>query len=92
MKNIRATVRFKGLVQGVGFRHFTYRQAQILNLTGWVRNLANGEVEAVFEGRESVIRQAIDGCRQGPAGGRIDEMEIDWEEYRGEFEGFGIRF
>lgn len=92
MKKVRATVRFKGLVQGVGFRHFACRQARIQGLTGWVRNLVGGEVEAVFEGRESAIRQAIDGCRQGPSGGRVDEMRIDWEEYRNEFSGFEIRF
>ncbi|WP_432822768.1 acylphosphatase [Trichloromonas sp.] len=90
MKRIRARVRFKGSVQGVGFRYFTCRKALAQGLTGWVRNLADGDVEAVFEGRESEIRSALELCRQGPAGGRVDEMLIDWEEFRGEFTSFEI--
>lgn len=77
--------------QVAGFYYLTCRQARVQDLTSWVRNLAGGKVEAVFERQESVIRQAMDGFRQGPDGGRVDEMEIDWEEYRGEFDGFGIR-
>lgn len=91
MKKVRATVRFKGRVQGVGFRHFTWSQAQTEGLTGWVRNLGNGDVEAVFEGGESVIRRALGLCRRGPTTGRVDEMLIDWEECRGEFATFEIR-
>jgi len=91
MKRIRAKVRFKGRVQGVGFRYFTVRKAQDHGLTGWVRNLPNGEVEAVFEGKEADIRSALDLCRQGPAGGKVSEMLIDWENFSGEFEDFSVR-
>jgi len=92
MRNVRARVRFKGRVQGVGFRHFTTLHARSNDLTGWVRNLGNGDVEAVFEGRESAIRRALEGCGQGPPGGEVAEVLIDWEEFQNEFDGFEIRY
>jgi len=90
MKLIRATVRIKGVVQGVNFRYFTQRTALEHKLTGCVRNLPNGDVEAIFEGRESDVRKVLDWCRQGPSAARVDEVLIDWEDYRGEFEGFRV--
>ena len=91
MKPVRATVRIKGLVQGVNFRYFTARMAQQHAVNGWVRNLANGDVEAVFEGKESSVRQVLDWCKEGPSAARVDEVLIDWEEFRGEFETFEVR-
>lgn len=91
MKRLRARVRIKGLVQGVSFRYYTRRAAEGRNVAGWVRNLPDGDVEAVFEGREAEVRQVIDWCRQGPEGARVDEILIDWEEYRGEFDRFEVR-
>ncbi len=90
MKPIRASVRIRGMVQGVNFRYFTRRTAEEHNVTGWVRNLPNGDVEAVFEGRESEVRRVIDWCRQGPSAARVDELLIDWEDFRGEFESFRV--
>lgn len=90
MKPIRATVRIRGLVQGVNFRYFTRRTALEHNLSGWVQNLPNGDVEAVFEGREADVRKVLDWCRQGPSAAEVDEILIDWEDYRGEFNGFDV--
>jgi len=90
MRDIRATVRIRGIVQGVNFRYFTHRTACQHHVTGWVRNLTGGDVEAVFEGRESDVRQVLDWCRQGPAAATVDEILIDWEGFRGEFEEFRI--
>lgn len=90
MKPIRATVRIKGMVQGVNFRYFTRRTALEHHLKGWVRNLPNGDVEAIFEGRESDVRTVLDWCRQGPSAARVEEILIDWEDYRGEFDGFNV--
>ncbi len=91
MKEIRATVRIRGVVQGVSFRYYTCQAATRHQVTGWVRNLPNGEVEALFEGKESAIRQVLDWCRQGPPSARVSEVDVHWEEYRGEFESFDIR-
>jgi acylphosphatase len=91
MRKIRAKLRIRGVVQGVNFRYFTSRTAQQHNVCGWVRNLADGDVEALLEGRENDVRQVIDWCRQGPSHARVDELFIDWEDYRGEFESFEVK-
>lgn len=91
MKKVRATVRFKGRVQGVGFRYFTCAEATKEGVTGWVRNRANGEVEAVFEGRETAIRQILKRCQQGPSGSDVTEMLIDWEHCTDAFSCFEIQ-
>lgn len=91
MKNVRARVRFKGRVQGVGFRYFTHAAATRNDVKGWVRNRPNGDVEAVFEGSKSAIQQTLETCRQGPPGARVEDMRIDWENVRDEFLLFEIR-
>ncbi|MFO7981981.1 MAG: acylphosphatase [Desulfuromonadales bacterium] len=88
MKQVRATIRIRGLVQGVNFRNFTTRKAQDHSVTGWVRNLPNGEVEAVLEGRDFDVKKVIESCQEGPGGSRVDEVLIDREDYRGEFNSF----
>lgn len=90
MKQVRATVRIRGRVQGVNFRYFTRRTALDHNVTGWVRNLPNGDVEAIFEGRETMVRKVIEWCRQGPDAAIVEEILIDWEDYRGEFDDFSV--
>jgi acylphosphatase len=55
-----------GFVQGVGFRQFVKANARKLGLTGWVRNLADERVEALFQGPEETIKKAIEICKKGP--------------------------
>ncbi|MFA7465597.1 MAG: acylphosphatase, partial [Syntrophales bacterium] len=64
--NKRARVIVSGRVQGVSFRAWTKRMAESLELNGWVRNLHNGDVEAVFEGPEDKVREMVEWCRKGP--------------------------
>lgn len=92
MDRIRVRVLVKGQVQGVGFRYFTQRTAQGLNLGGWVRNRSDGAVEAELEGDQTAVEAALKALRQGPDGGRVDEMQIERKDYRGDFQGFEIRF
>lgn len=91
MRTVRANVRIRGLVQGVSFRYYTRRTAQALQVMGWVRNLPDGDVEAVFEGPAAAVQQVVDWCRRGPETARVEEIDIRWEEYRGEFAGFEVR-
>jgi len=84
-------VYVSGRVQGVFFRYETKSLADELGVKGWVRNLPDGRVEAVFEGEETLVRRMIDFCRKGPPGARVTGVEIEWEEYKGEFKGFAIR-
>lgn len=88
----RAHVIFKGRVQGVFFRANTREKASELNLKGWVRNLYDGSVEAVIEGDEDKIKQLIDWCSTRISLARVDDVKIDWEDYKGEFKRFEVRY
>lgn len=64
MTTLRVTIR--GRVQGVGYRAWTIREARARGIVGWVRNRADGSVEAVFQGREDNVSAMIEACRKGP--------------------------
>jgi acylphosphatase len=88
----RAHLLIEGIVQGVFYRAFTRDLAMRLGLKGWVRNLPDGRVEAVFEGDEKVIEEAIASCYKGPPAAHVTNIDVKWEEYTGEFSGFEIRY
>ncbi len=73
-KNVRVLI--SGRVQGVCFRACTRDHAQILNLSGWVRNLSDGRVEAVFEGPSDVIDQMLEWCKEGAPSSSVSELEV----------------
>jgi len=87
----RAHVFISGRVQGVNFRATTQRQVEPLGVNGYVRNLPDGRVEAVFEGEEASVQQAIDWCRDGPPAARVDDLNVEWETSTDQFQGFSIR-
>lgn len=87
---VRARVVFQGLVQGVFFRANTQERARSLGLTGWVRNLPDGSVEAVFEGEESAVKGAIDWCATKQPHARVERKVVETSEATGEFDGFSI--
>ncbi len=87
----RAHLYISGRVQGVNFRYYTRQQALTLGVTGWVRNLMDRRVEAVFEGEEVLVQRMIDWCYKGPPSARVDQVVTYWEEPTGEFMGFEIR-
>ena len=80
----RVHVWISGRVQGVGFRYSTCEQAERLGLGGWVRNLTDGRVEAVFEGPAAEVAQAVNWCRQGPAGAWVSDVRTESESLTGE--------
>jgi acylphosphatase len=88
--NARAHALIAGRVQGVAFRWETLQVAERHQVTGWVRNLPDRRVEAVFEGPRPQLNAVLDWCRQGPAISRVDTVDIQWEAFKGEFEGFSI--
>lgn len=92
MANARAHVFVGGQVQGVFFRQKTKRLAEGLNVTGWVRNLPDGRVEAVFEGEEAAVLTLVDFCRQGPSGAVVTDVVVKMETFKGEFDRFRISF
>ncbi|MFQ6129782.1 MAG: acylphosphatase [Candidatus Hadarchaeaceae archaeon] len=88
----RAHVLISGMVQGVYFRYYTRELAQRLGLRGWVRNTPDGRVEAVFEGEKGAVERMLEFCHRGPSGARVADVEVKWEQPRGEFSGFEVRY
>lgn len=84
MTPARAEVWVGGRVQGVGYRASTLAMARRAGLRGWVRNLPNGEVRAVFEGPPAGVEAAVEWCRRGPPGARVDRCDVVWQAPRGE--------
>ncbi len=87
----RLHVVIKGRVQGVCYRLETQKAARRFGVKGWVRNLPDGSVEAVFEGDARAVEQLVDWCRQGPPLALVTDIQIEPQEYKGEFSGFEIR-
>lgn len=91
-EHLRAHVIVHGLVQGVWFRASTKDEADRLGVTGWVRNLPDGSVEAVFEGDKKKVEEIVGWCHRGPSGANVSKVEIVWEPYTREFGHFDIRY
>jgi acylphosphatase len=87
----RVHVFVSGRVQGVFFRQKTKQQAESFGVTGWVRNLPDGRVEAVFEGEEEAVKALVEYCHHGPSYARVTNIDASWEDYRGEFSDFKMR-
>jgi len=92
MDEARAHVFIEGRVQGVFYRAFTRDIAHTLGLKGWVRNLHDGRVEAVLEGKKGLIEHVIQKCYAGPPGARVTNIEVKWEEFIGDLKGFAIKY
>ncbi len=93
MDQSKKHVRLSGRVQGVGFRHFTKQNAKRLNINGWVKNLQNGDVEAVFVGEEDNVNKMLEEMKKGPRSARVDDLSVDEDSNALEesFEGFEVR-
>jgi len=88
----RYHVRIAGRVQGVFFRANTWKTARSLGLSGWVRNLPDGRVEAVFEGERGAAEKMLAWCRAGTPPARVERLEVDAEEPTGEFAAFEVLY
>jgi acylphosphatase len=86
----RARVCVAGRVQAVGFRYSAQLRARSLGVDGWVRNLPDGAVEAVFEGDDERVDSMVEWCRRGPAGATVTDVEPRGEQPEGET-GFRVR-
>ena len=90
--NVQVQLRIEGRVQGVFFRQSTCDIARRLGLTGWVRNCPDGSVEAVFEGEENAVEEAIVWCRQGPPAAQVITVTPRWLASSGEYPDFRMRY
>ncbi|TAK14237.1 MAG: acylphosphatase [Anaerolineae bacterium] len=91
MTNARFHLIVRGRVQGVGFRFFVVSTALSLGLTGWTRNRLDDSVEIEAEGDRAALESLLAQVRQGPPSSRVDDVEIQWESYSGEFRNFEVR-
>lgn len=87
----RAHVRVSGQVQGVFFRDSTRRKAEELGLAGWVKNLPDGRVEAVFEGPSEKVREMVRWCEEGPQQASVENVASDFENSGEDLQGFEVR-
>lgn len=87
---VRRRVLVSGVVQGVGYRFFAAREARRLGLAGFVRNLPDGRVEAELEGGADAVERMVGSLREGPAGARVDAVDVEDLEPAGAT-GFDIR-
>jgi len=89
---VEAHVLISGKVQGVWFRANTKEKARQLNIKGWVRNLPDGRVEAVFQGEKEMVEEMIKWCYKGPPLAEVEDVEVEWKEPEEEFEDFSILY
>ena len=84
----RANIKIIGKVQGVGFRKNSAFLAKNLGLCGYVKNLDNGQVEMLAEGEEKDIEKLVAWANAGPAEAQVDQLFVDWQEFKNEFNDF----
>ena len=92
MAKLRIHVFISGRVQGVFFRQALKAKAKQTNVTGWVRNLKDGRVEAVFEGDDDNVSTLVEWSHAGPANAIVEDVEIRNEKFSGEFEKFDVLY
>ena len=90
MVKIRAHIFVSGKVQGVFFRQKTKQKAENLGVKGWIKNLDDGKVEAVFEGEDEEVNTLVDFCKKGPKGAIVTGFKLDWEDFSGVFDTFEV--
>ena len=91
MKN-SARIIVRGVVQGVGFRWFVEREANNLNLNGFVNNLFSGDVKVEVEGERGLIEELIARLKVGNRMSNVSDVIIHWTEYENKYKNFQIRF
>jgi len=91
-EKIRVHVFVSGRVQGVFFRENCRKKALSQEISGWVMNLKDGRVAAVFEGKKGRVEKMVNWCRRGPIWAKVDSFDVIWEDYKSEFSDFEIRY
>jgi acylphosphatase len=82
-KDHRAHVYVSGIVQGVAFRYYAQQKAEELDVSGWVKNLLDGRVEAVFEGDPDRVREIVAWCESGPSSADVEDVTVKDETPEG---------
>lgn len=82
----------KGQVQGVGYRQYTVRRANVLGLSGWVRNLHDRSVEVVAEGPDDRLESFVASLREGPSAAVVWHIDVRYEQATGQYKGFRVEY
>jgi len=83
-------MRVRGQVQGVGFRFFVKNKAELLKLTGWVRNMLDESVELWAEGDRQTLQEFVSYVSRGPNQAHVTDIDLDWQSPTGQYPGFRI--
>ncbi|MDI9644665.1 MAG: acylphosphatase [Candidatus Verstraetearchaeota archaeon] len=86
----RVKIKVTGMVQGVGFRYYTYRIAKNLSIKGYVRNQRDGSVEVLAEGEKPKLIDLISELRIGPPESKVENLMVEWQEHKNEYDDFKI--
>ena len=89
---VGAYIRVTGRVQGVGFRYFAMRQANVFSLTGYVKNRGDGSVELQVEGEKEIVERFKSVLEQGSGYSVVDQVEITYESYSAKFDKFSVEY
>lgn len=92
MGEARLEAIVSGFVQGVNFRFYTIREAVPLGLDGYVRNLRDGTVEVVAEGERRDLEKLLAFLRRGPSHARVEAVDVEWSEPKGDLRSFEVRY
>ncbi|MFZ5932718.1 MAG: acylphosphatase [Patescibacteria group bacterium] len=90
MEDVRAHVYIEGRVQGVFYRDWARKMAESFGLVGWVRNLEDGRVEAVFEGEKETVKEMVERCKKGSLAAKVTHIDVIWEKATGESRNFQV--
>jgi acylphosphatase len=89
---VRLYAKIHGLVQGVSFRYYTLREAQGLQLKGYVRNCSDGTVEVLAEGDRDSASRLLSWLQHGPPHAQVKRVDYEWKEPQGRLRQFEVRF
>lgn len=90
MQKERLYCLISGLVQGVSYRFFARKYANLLNITGYAKNLWDGKVEVVAEGEKENLLKFLEVLKKGPSLSQVKKVDATWENYTGKHQGFSV--
>lgn len=90
MEKVAFKAWISGIVQGVGYRYFAYREASAFEIGGYVKNLADGRVEVYAEGPRDQLEKFLEKLRVGPRFGHVEKVEIEWLDDQSKYKRFII--
>ena len=90
MTSVGDDIRIRGLVQGVGYRHFCRSRATQMKLTGWTKNLPDGSVAVYVEGDRGLIEALLSELKIGPSNASVSDVSVVWTPFTGQFQSFEI--